>query len=405
MIGSLTQHSSLSIAVLGGGVGGLALATLLARSGWKVTVFERRSEAGAAHEGAFLTLAANGVAALSAIGALEGVEAVALPTREIALHGRNGRKIVGITQMTDEDRNSRPALTIRRGELAAALLKVARAAGADILHESVAAVAKEAADDVTIAFGDGDSVQHFDAVVVSDGINSRSRRKLFPAAPSPTYTGLIGTGGFVDVPEIHDTDGVMHMTFGHRAFFGYIKRGDGPVYWFNSYPHDKPDASVAFGSGYAGLLRDLHAKDPEPVRTILAAVKNVDQDYPIFDMPRLECWHSDRAVLIGDAAHAVSPHAGQGASMTLEDAVVLHACLAHEPTLAQAFRGFEALRRDRVEEVIRISRRVGSAKSPTNPIAIFLRDLIMPIFVPMTVREQRRVARFRVDRDPLAPPG
>ncbi len=402
MVASHSQRPPRSIAVLGGGVGGLALATLLARSGREVTVFERRSEASAAHEGAFLTLAANGAAALSAIGALEGVEALALPTREIVLHSRNGRKIVGISQMTDEDRGARPALTIRRGELAAELLKAARSAGADVRDDAFASVVHEEADGTNVTVGDEKSVVKFDAVIIADGIKSRSRAQLFPGLPKPTYTGLIGTGGFVDVPAIADTRGVMHMTFGHRAFFGYIKRDNGPVYWFNSYPNDRPDAPVAFGQPYVELLRDLHAKDPEPVREILAAVKAIDQDYPIFDMPRLERWHTDRSILLGDAAHAVSPHAGQGASMALEDAVVLHACMMSEPTLAKAFRRFEPLRRDRVEDVIRISRRVGGAKSPTNPIAIFLRDLVMPIFVPMTVREQKRIARFRVDRDPLA---
>ena len=120
----------------------------------------------------------------------------------------------------------------------------------------------------------------------------------------------------------------MRMVFGDKAFFGYIKEGDGPVFWFDSFPLDEDDCACQAGSAALGALtRTLHANDPVPVRAHhCGAVNDVPRSYPVFDMQHLPRWHDDCVVLLGDAAHAVSPHAGQGASMAIEDAVVLAAC-------------------------------------------------------------------------------
>ena len=160
----------------------------------------------------------------------------------------------------------------------------------------------------------------------------------------PVYTGLTGTGGFVDMPSVPATDGFMRMVFGETAFFGYIKEGAGPVFWFDSFPLDeeaalaKPDAREL-----AALARSLHAGDPEPIRRITAAVDAIPRTYPVFDMQHLPRWHDDRVVLLGDAAHAVSPHAGQGASMAIEDAVVLAACLPAHASCGAGLRGLSAI--------------------------------------------------------------
>ncbi|MBV9834112.1 MAG: FAD-dependent monooxygenase [Alphaproteobacteria bacterium] len=392
-----------SVAVCGGGLAGLALATLLARDGHRPVVFESRMEREVRSEGLFLTLAPNGLAALRAVGVEQAVRAAGMTTRALEIGNHLGRTLARIDHL-DPDRRPADMVTIGRGVLVGIVLDAAREAGVELRFGMRLANAQELADDVVLDFAAA-SRHRFDMVVAADGLTSALRAAIFPAMPRPRYTGLTGTGGMIAMPDVPSTEGVMRMSFGRRAFFGYQKAGDGPVYWFNSYPVAERDLmSVEDPVRFAAVLRQLHAGDPEPVGLILRAVPTVDRHYPIYDMPALPTWHTDRVVLVGDAAHAVAPHSGQGASMALEDAVVLAACLREAAVPAAAFVRFEALRRDRTDAVIRIGRRNGSGKMASNALARFLRDFLLPLFIPIGMTAARRIATFRVDREPLAKP-
>ena len=107
---------------------------------------------------------------------------------------------------------------------------------------------------------------------------------------------------------------------------------------------------------------------------------------------------------MGDAAHAVTPHSGQGASMALEDALVLAACIATETTPIASFRRFESLRRKRVEEAVALGRQGGQQKKAQSWLALRLRDLMLPLFVPLGQKAQERMFTYRADKTPLAMP-
>jgi 2-polyprenyl-6-methoxyphenol hydroxylase-like FAD-dependent oxidoreductase len=98
-------------------------------------------------------------------------------------------------------------------------------------------------------------------------------------------------------------------------------------------------------------------------------------------------WYSGSAVLIGDAIHATSPNAGQGASLALEDALMLARCVRDIGNLEEAFRHFELLRRERVEKIVKYSRSIGQRKHATNPVQVFFRDLMLPFFLKQANRQ------------------
>jgi len=395
--------SSLSIAVCGGGIAGLGVAALLARAGHQVIVFEARSEQAALTEGAFLTIAANGRAALNAIGVEAEVVASGMATRAIAIGNHRGKHLACIEQV-DRAGQRCDSITIGRGALAGILGRAARRAGVEVRHEWRLHAVAERGDAVTLDLGSAGTLP-FDLVLAADGLSSVVRAAIFPAFPRPHYGGLVGTGGIDDIPDAAPTDGIMHMTFGRRAFFGYQKTGNGAVHWFNSFPVAERDLEeIGDPTAFTAHLRRLHAGDPEPVRRILDAVQPVARYYPIHDMPPLPTWHTGRVVLLGDAAHAVAPHAGQGASMALEDAVVLAACLCEEVTPLAAFVRFERLRKERTRAVMEIARRNGARKMTDNAISIFMRDLLLPFLIPLGTKAMRRIMAFRVDRTPLAEP-
>jgi 2-polyprenyl-6-methoxyphenol hydroxylase-like FAD-dependent oxidoreductase len=393
----------LPVAIIGAGVAGLTLAIRLRQTGHSVRVFEARDRK-ALQEGAFLTLAPNGINALRALGLAERISALGMPTVGFEILNASGRRLA----LTDERETQREvaaqSITLSRSALLGALLREAEALGVEVHFEHVLTELSRLENGVALSFDNGVTVPA-PWVAGCDGVWSRTRRLAFPDAPQPVYTGLTGTGGFVDLPEVPETNGFMRMVFGEKAFFGYMKQGDGSVFWFDSFPLTEEEALARPDpKALAAMTRNLHARDPAPVRDIAAAISEVPRAYPVFDMAHLPNWHDDRVVLLGDAAHAVSPHAGQGASMAIEDTVVLAACLPAEPSPARAFAAYQELRRRRIEHIVRVSRRNGSQKRATGRIALFLRDLILPWVIPLGVRAGRSVHRYRADLDPLVQP-
>jgi FAD-dependent urate hydroxylase len=98
----------------------------------------------------------------------------------------------------------------------------------------------------------------------------------------------------------------------------------------------------------------------------------------VHDIATIPTWHRGPVALVGDAAHATSPNAGQGASQAMEDALVVAKCLRDIPQVDGAFAAYERLRRERAEKVVAYSRRLGQSKTISNPIGIRIRDLVMP---------------------------
>jgi FAD-dependent urate hydroxylase len=219
-----------------------------------------------------------------------------------------------------------------------------------------------------------------DILIGADGVWSRVRRAA-GLDVWPSFTGLLNVGGRsrTDRPA---TPGEMHMVWGRRAFFGYTIRETGEAWWFaNVGESQEPERGALEGLAerdWQRRLGDLFQGDPPIVADLLAGARDVGA-YPIHDLPSLPAWGRGRVALIGDAAHATSPSSGQGASMALEDAIVLGRCVRDLGPTAGALRRFEDLRRARAERVVAMGRRRGAYKAPGGPVSLFLRDLLMPI--------------------------
>ena len=101
------------------------------------------------------------------------------------------------------------------------------------------------------------------------------------------------------------------------------------------------------------------------------------QKIPIYDIDFLDTWHKGPVCLVGDAAHPSSPHLGQGASMALEDSIILAMCLRDIKNIQKAFTKFQYLRKERTEKLIKFSRESGEFHLWTNPIRRLFRDILM----------------------------
>lgn len=393
------------IGIVGAGFAGLGLALALRGRGYEPVIFEKREELQATSEGIFLTLAPNGINALRALGLSEAVVSQGVETTGLLFQNENGAPLGGIDYSSHTQRFGAPSVTIRRGTLTAILAGEAKKLGLSTHYGAEVTGLRQLEDSVAVTLATGAS-HTFDMLIAADGLRSTIRQIAMPGHPAPIYNGLLGGGGILDIPEVPSTQGKMIMTFGREASLGYIKETNGPVYWFNSFPSPRSRTQFSDNAGLAAFVTALHRTDPEiNQRIIAAAAPSIERFHPDFDIPDLPAWSAGRIALIGDAAHAVTPHSGQGASMALEDAVVLAACIQAEGNHTAAYDRFELLRRKRVSSAVRLGRQGGTPKKALNWFARRLRDLALPIFVPLGQKGQERLFAFRVDRDPLQQPG
>jgi 2-polyprenyl-6-methoxyphenol hydroxylase-like FAD-dependent oxidoreductase len=373
---------------MGVGIAGPALGLALHRAGIRCSVYD----AGAAPRdlgGAFLNVAPNGLKVLEALGLEHRVEELGFRTDRLVFHDARGR----IQRQVPVG-----GVTLLRGVLSRVLREAAMKAGVTFVFGKQLEWVQESNGAVTVAFTDG-TAESTHLLVGADGVHSRVRNGLFPDAPLPTYSGLVNIGGIVTT-DLPVTGKTMHMFFGHRAFFGYAVRHSGQTYWFSNAPllnePSPDDPAVVRGNAYRERLLELHEGDPPEITQILNAVEGRTGIYPIYDLPKLETWHSRHVCLIGDAAHTLGPHAGQGASLALEDAYILAECLRDAAEPALAFETFERLRRTRIDRAKHGTLTTGLRKGT---LGRKFRDLVVPRFLRRDADRPQWMDHYPVDWD------
>jgi FAD-dependent urate hydroxylase len=384
--------------IIGSGIAGPATAMALQKAGIEPVVYEAHPT-GADGIGAFLTLASNGVDALRVLGADQSTLAVGFPTPRITLRSGSGKRL-GESRTGQELPDGTTSQTMKRADLYRALHEEALARGVRIEHGRRLVGAEDTGGGVRAVFTDGSEATG-DLLIGCDGVHSAVRRIIDPAAPAPTYAGLLTTGGYARGVRVDTEPGSYDMVFGKRAFFGYATAPDGEVWWFANVP--RPD-EPARGEPQAGSdawrhrLLQLFAEDAGPAVPLIRATPDIMPVSPIHSIPHLPTWHRRRMIVIGDAAHAPSPTSGQGASLSLEDAVVLAICLRDSPRPQEAFARFEAARRPRVEGIIRWAARINNSKA-AGPVARRFRDATLPLVLRMTADSKalRQTYDYHID--------
>ena len=374
--------------VVGGGIAGPAVAMALQKAGIEATVYDAHPS-GADGVGAFLTLASNGIEALRVLDAGAGALPGGFPTPAITLRSGTGKRL-GETRTGGTLPDGTTSQTIKRSQLYRALHDEAAARGIVIEHGKRLVQAEEIDGGVRAVFADG-SQAAADVLVGCEGVDSAVRRVIDADAPAPSYSGLLNTGGFVRDVAVQSRPDTYEMIFGARAFFGYVQAPDGEIWWFANVPHRGDPTRESFVDlsveAWRPRLLELYSDDAGPAVELITRTAEFTPLTPIHTVPHLRHWHRGRMVVVGDAAHAPSPSSGQGASLAVEDAVVLAQCLRDEPSPVAAFAKFEALRRERVERIIKWAARMNNTKAP-GPIGRRLRDLMMPAILKLTADSQ-----------------
>jgi len=384
--------------IIGGGIAGPATAMALAKAGLEATVYEARPH-GADGGGVMLTLAVNGIDALRTLGADAAAVAAGFPTPQITLRTHTGKRL-GVTSTGGALADGTVAHTIRRADLYQALHSQAVARGITVLHGKRLVGAQEYPGGVQATFADGTQA-HADILVGCDGVHSTVRGLIDPAAPAPSYAGLLNTGGFASGVTVAAPPGSYEMIFGKRAFFGYATAPGGQVWWFANLPqHREPargEAEMVSAAQWRHRFTEIYAEDAGPALELIAATPGFAPMTPIHTIPHLRRWHTGRMIVVGDAAHAPSPTSGQGASLSVEDAVLLATSLRAIEPVSAAFTQFETVRRPRVEKIIKAAARINNNKAP-GPAGRLARDLMLPAILRATAnaKSAREVYEYHV---------
>ena len=357
------------VLIVGAGIGGLTAAIALARRGVEAHVIERAPTFAPA--GAGITLQPNATAVLDALG-IAFDPADVLPMGTGSMVDARGRTLIGGAAARADD--PFPAFNIRRSDLHKALLA---ACGRERVRLGVELTALEPRHDaVRVRLGDG-SEADWDLVLGADGMRSAVRRAILPPEQcEPRYSGQTCWRLQLEAPDLAPTTSCERWTPGHRIGVIPLSRGGIYVYLVQSAPR----GAVAPGTDSVEHLRRTFAGLDERLDALLARgagdtsvlVHHGDLvDLPVYSTGR------GRVVLLGDAAHAMTPNMGQGAAMAIEDAGALALLWTQDGPPVDLPAALAAVRRARVLPIHRSSWRMGQVAHVRHPAARWLRDLLL----------------------------
>lgn len=346
--------------VVGAGFGGLAAAVGLFQRGWEVTVVERAPELRPV--GAGLAVAPNGLQALDTLGAGDAVRKLAALNGDAAVCRPDGRVIARTAGDAMVRRFGDPIIPATRAAVMEVLLALLPH---DALRLGTAARGVEPGGASTRPRLLTDSGPlEADLIVAADGVNSVLRKALFPEHGGPVYSGFTAWRMLVPAPP---GDYLPGETWGDGRVFGITPLADGRIY---AYAADHADAGVTYPDQEAELLRRFGSWHHPIPEIISAAGHDGILHNDVYEMADpLPAYHRGAVAVLGDAAHAMTPHLGQGANQAIEDAVTLAALVgpaADAAEIAIALARYTALRVPRGIDIVRRSHRLGALTQTTS---------------------------------------
>jgi len=348
--------------IVGGGIAGMALAIALKRAGMSCEVVELNPQWTVGGLG--IGLGGPALRALKMIGLIDQCVARGFGYSYFNAADAQGN-VLGTVQMPRMNGPDYPAtIGIMRHDLHVVLQQAMREADVPIrLGVTVTTLAQDD-DGADVGFTDGTSCR-YDVVVAADGANSKIRDMLFGSQWRPKYTGQAVWRATVSRPAEVQSRTSYH---GPRHKAGYNPMSERHMYLY--LVQNLPEFVRLADAQLPGVLRELLSDFGGLIGAARAEIDDPnDIAYrPITSLIMPPPWHQGRVLLIGDAAHTITPHMAAGAGIAIEDSIVLAELLQTEPSPQRAFEAFMTRRFERCRLVVDNSLQLGEwEKAPTTP--------------------------------------
>lgn len=358
------------IAVVGGGIAGTAAALFLTRAGHRVVLFERAPALGPV--GAGLLLQPSGQEVLDALGLLAAVATRSEPIAELRAEQVSGRSLIRLSYAAAD-----PEWTgygVARGLLFSTLLEACHAAGVAIRPGTPIDRVASTATAIALSGAGGKDLGAFDFAIAADGARSALRASSGLRHRSREY----GFGALWTIGPCTAVRGYLQQVVrGTRVLVGLLPLGGGRASFFWG---DRPE-------GIAQLRRQGFAAFRERVLAIAPQAEEIFTEFSDFDQAAFTTylhvaaprWHTGRLLFVGDAAHAMSPHLGQGANLALADAAAFARHLAGTNDFASAADLYERERQRQVRPYSQLSWFLTPFFQSGSTILGWGRDLALPL--------------------------
>jgi salicylate hydroxylase len=343
------------VAIVGGGIGGLFAANALVAQGVPVSVYEQAPAIGEIGAGVFLT--PNSVRHLQRIGLGPAVEKLGARVGGESRYFRHDGAPIAPVQVTDSS-GWNATFGMHRADLVEIL---ANALPAGTVHTGHRCTAFEQnGNRGLISFANGTSAEA-EIVIAADGIHSELRLYVF-ASSRPVFSGSVAYRGLVPHERVPDwpTDRWQMWLGKGRHFLAFPVRAGKLINYVGFVPTDEEMKESWSAPGDPEILRQAFAGWDPRIQQLLGEVQ-VTFRWALYDREPLPVWTRQRLSLLGDAAHPMLPHLGQGANQSIEDGIALATILARadRSTAPRALLAYERLRRERVAQVQRGARENG----------------------------------------------
>jgi salicylate hydroxylase len=373
------------VLIIGAGIGGLSAALALRQAGFDVHVHERAHEI--KETGAGLTLTENGALALEGLGLGQAARELSDMAAVTAfIHYETGEIFHTTAAPRGEAAERAANRVIHRSDLHSLLLETCEAAGVRLFTGAKLAGFEQDAASVTARFADGGTARGA-ALIGADGLRSVTRAQLHgEARPNPTGKvawraliptdlGAAHTGGHASAVHFGPKATFVRYTVRHGAVLNCVAIVETDIMAADDWstPSNAAELKAQFAGWHHGLL-DLIDRIPSQ-----AIYK-----WPLFDRDPIMKWTFGRVTLLGDAAHPMLPFLGIGASMAIEDALVLQRAVMEAGDLVEGLGRYEQARLDRAAEVVLTSREQGKViqgekvietlSKPRVPLSVFTYD-------------------------------
>jgi 2-polyprenyl-6-methoxyphenol hydroxylase-like FAD-dependent oxidoreductase len=399
----MANNSIQKAIIIGGGIAGPCMALFLKKIGINSQIFEASSS----HEGigAGLNIASNGMSVLAELGLAEKIISVGSVAKDGVMKNSKG-KLLAKFKFTNTEKYIYPNVNIKRLAVTEQLLRELESNSIEVYYNKKLVSIIQNENEVEAHFSDG-SVVKGDILIGADGVRSIVRNFVLNNSLNPSFTGIVGSGGFTSktkIPNLSEKDlDNLSFVYGTEGFFGYGGVSEDEIMWWTNIkvesPIPKENLKDFDQEQERKELLKQYGKYSFPIPDIILSSESFVR-VNVYDVQSLPNWSNNRIILIGDAAHAVSPNAGQGASMALEDTMLLAKLIRDEKTFSIAFEKFETMRKSRVEKIVKEGRSRGVDKTIVSPFQQKIRELMIRIFVNLFAEKGNRwLLEYKIDWD------